>query len=399
MGTVSTILVLIAGLISIPAYILFCEIIAGLTTLQIRQGEFGDETPDASAVVIVPAHNEGAGVVPTIHDIKSQLRKNDRLLVVADNCTDDTATIAEAAGAEVVVRNDVTKIGKGYALDWGLKHISANPPDFVIFIDADCRIQPDLVQRLKRACARDKRPLQACFLMTSPPDSSLDYSVAELAWIVKNWVRPLGLRALDCPVQMMGTGMIVPWNAVSSTSLGSGDLVEDLKLGLDLAMKGHAPRFFPFVVGISYFPLSSRGASSQRQRWETGHIQTILRTAPRMLYSALRHRNFELLILTLDMIVPPLSILASLIFVMFFVSSLFAVFTGRYAALIISGANLLGFMFAIGLAWLRFGREVLPPRALLSIGPYVASKYRLYAQILSGKNPTQWVRTDRERSE
>jgi hypothetical protein len=116
-----------------------------------------------------------------------------------------------------------------------------------------------------------------------------------------------------------------------------------------------------------------------------------------MLYSALWHRNLELLVLTLDMIVPPLSLLASLIFGMFFVSSVFAVFTGRYAALIISGANLLGFIFSIGLAWLRFGREVLPPRALLSIAPYVASKYRLYTQILSGKNPTQWVRTDRER--
>src|SRR5262249_39694817 len=155
-----------------------------------------------SAVIIVPAHNEGADVVPTIHDIKSQLGNNDRLLVVADNCTDDTATIAEAAGAEVIARNDATKIGKGYALDWGLKHISANPPDFVIFVDADCRIQSDLVQRLKHACARERRPLQACFLMISPPDSSLDYSVAELAWIVRNWVRPLGLRALDCPVQM-----------------------------------------------------------------------------------------------------------------------------------------------------------------------------------------------------
>jgi hypothetical protein len=174
--------------------------------------------------------------------------------------------------------------------------------------------------------------------------------------------------------------------------------VEDLKLGLDLATKGFAPRFFPFVVVISYFPLSRRGASTQRQRWETGHIQMILKTAPRMLYSALRRGNFELLALTLDMIVPPLSLLASLIFGMFFVSSAFAVFTGRYAALIISGANLLGFTFCIGLAWLRFGREVLPPRALLSIAPYVVSKCRLYAQILSGKNPTQWVRTDRESS-
>jgi hypothetical protein len=73
----------------------------------------------------------------------------------------------------------------------------------------------------------------------------------------------------------------------------------------------------------------------------------------------------------------------------------FAVLTGRYAALIINGANLLGFTFSIGLAWLRFGREVLPPRGLLAIAPYVVSKYRLCADLVWQKaNP---VGQDRSR--
>jgi glycosyltransferase involved in cell wall biosynthesis len=399
MEVIYFIFILIAGLSSIPAYILFCEIIAGLATIQVLQEETLTDHVKASAAVIVPAHNEGSGILPTLADIKSQLAENDRLLVVADNCTDDTAAVAVAAGAEVIVRDDLERVGKGYALDWGLKHVGANPPAFVIFIDADCRIQSDLVQRLKSACAKLKRPLQACFLMKSPSDSALDYRVAEFAWIVKNWIRPLGLRTLDLPVQMMGTGMIIPWSVVSTLSLGSANLVEDLKLGLDLAAQGHAARFFPFVVGVSHFPLSRQGASTQRRRWETGHIQMILKNSPRMLYLAVRHGNFDFLALALDMTVPPLSLLASLLFGGFVVASLFAVFGNSYAGLIISGTSLVGFMFAISLAWLRFGREVLPPRALLSIAPYVASKYRLYAQILSGKNPTQWVRTDRERSE
>jgi glycosyltransferase involved in cell wall biosynthesis len=398
MTVVYLILVSIAGLISIPAYILFCEIIAGLATIKVQEEEVLDQYIKSSAVVIVPAHNEGSAILPTLADIKSQLAENDRLLVVADNCTDDTAAIAMAAGAEVTVRNDFERVGKGYALEWGLKHISVKPPSFVLFVDADCRIQSDLIQRLKSACAKLKKPLQACFLMKSRPDSPLDYRVAEFAWVVKNWIRPLGLRTLDLPVQMMGTGMIIPWNVVSTLPLGSANLVEDLKLGLDLAVQGHAARFFPFVVVSSYFPLSRRGARTQRERWETGHIQMILKNGPRMLYSTLRHPSFDLLALTLDMAVPPLSLLASLLFGVFLLSSLFAVFGQSYSALIISGTNLLGFIFSIGLAWLRFGREVLPPRALLSIAPYVVSKYRLYTQILSGKNPTQWVRTDRERS-
>jgi glycosyltransferase involved in cell wall biosynthesis len=57
--------------------------------------------------VIVPAHNESAGILPTIEDIKRQLSPGDRLLVVADNCSDDTAAVAAAAGAEVIARDDV----------------------------------------------------------------------------------------------------------------------------------------------------------------------------------------------------------------------------------------------------------------------------------------------------
>ena len=90
--------------------------------------------------VLLPAHNEGAGVVSTIADVKAQLTPRDRLVVIADNCTDDTAKIAAAAGAEVLERHEPTKVGKGYALDFGIRHLSLDPPEIVIVIDADCKV-------------------------------------------------------------------------------------------------------------------------------------------------------------------------------------------------------------------------------------------------------------------
>ncbi|MFX5972557.1 glycosyltransferase, partial [Acinetobacter baumannii] len=76
--------------------------------------------------ILVPAHNESEGLRPTLIEINSQLGSGDRLVVVADNCTDDTATIAAAAGADVVVRHDLSRIGKGFALDAGVRHLGAN---------------------------------------------------------------------------------------------------------------------------------------------------------------------------------------------------------------------------------------------------------------------------------
>ena len=96
----------------------------------------------------MPAHNESAAIAATLEDIKAQLRAGDRLLVVADNCTDDTAAVARLSGAEVVERQDSERIGKGYALDWGLRHLDKDPPDVVVMIDADCRLAEGAIDRL-----------------------------------------------------------------------------------------------------------------------------------------------------------------------------------------------------------------------------------------------------------
>ena len=57
------------------------------------------------------------------------------------------ATVARAAGAEVTERNDPAKIGKGYALEWGLRHLRDDPPEVVIIVDADCRLADGTIER------------------------------------------------------------------------------------------------------------------------------------------------------------------------------------------------------------------------------------------------------------
>jgi hypothetical protein len=68
-------------------------------------------------------------------------------------------------------------------------------------------------------------------------------------------------------------------------------------------------------------------------------------------------------------------------------------------ALTISTASLLLFIAAAGLVWINYGRDVLPPGAVLLIAPYVLRKLGLYRQIASGKTDVRWIRTDRAKSE
>lgn len=348
--------------------------------------------------VLIPAHNESIGLLPTLRDVQAQMQSVDRVLVVADNCTDDTAVVAAATGADVVERNDARRRGKGYALAWGLRHLAADPPDVVVIIDADCRLASAAIDRLTRACAAKHRPMQALYLMTSPKESAINSRVAEFAWRVKNWVRPLGLSALGLPCQLMGTGMAIPWNLTRSVDLASGSIVEDLKLGHDLALAGSSPAFCSAATVTSAFASSIEGLQSQRRRWEQGHIGMILAAAPRLITVAITQRDLNLFALALDVAVPPLSLLAMLIVAMSLVAGLGTLIGSSSAALLVSTASLLLFVVSVFISWLKWGRDILPPSSIPLIASYVLGKIPLYWRILNSKSAAQWIRTDRRKS-
>jgi cellulose synthase/poly-beta-1,6-N-acetylglucosamine synthase-like glycosyltransferase len=389
------ILAAMAGLLSVPVAVLLVEVIAALKAPRLEPFEVNELNIEKRVAVIVPAHNESSGLVPTLQDINAQLGVGDRLIVVADNCTDDTAAVAAASGAEVIVRNDPDRIGKGFAMGWGVTHLGQDPPDFVLFVDADCRLQADLIEGLKRTCQQVQRPVQALFMMRSAESSPINHSFAEFAWILRNWIRPLGLRNLHGPVQLMGTGMMFPWSVISSAPLASGHLVEDLKLGLDLAETGKAPYFFPFVRVTSVFPTSAKGTDSQRQRWVQGHLATVGKSVPRLLAVGLMRGDLHVLVLAFDLLVPPLSLLALLIVGATVLTSFVALLGGPWLPAAIAGGNLVGFILCVLLAWLKFGRQVFPAHEALSFGSFALKKIRLYGRMLIGGTASQWIRTDR----
>ena len=154
---IASLLVVVAALLVIPVVVFCLEVVAAiaLPQRQLGLGHPGHGVRRRLAV-LVPAHNESAGLLPTLADIQSQLSPGDRLLVIADNCTDDTAVVARTAGAEVIERRDTEKLGKGYALDFGLRRLSLDPPEIVIFVDADCRVECDTIDRLAVVSAGDR---------------------------------------------------------------------------------------------------------------------------------------------------------------------------------------------------------------------------------------------------
>jgi cellulose synthase/poly-beta-1,6-N-acetylglucosamine synthase-like glycosyltransferase len=387
-------LVLLAALciVTVPVLVLFAQVLLAMLPIRAPGSLPG---PRPRVAILIPAHNEEAGLTATLSSLKPQLGAADRILVVADNCSDRTAEVARRAGAEVVERSHAVLRGKGYALDFGVEALADAPPDVVIIVDADCIVGEGAVARLAGLAAQHRRPVQALYLMHTPAGSGPLKKIAEFAWIVKNKVRPLGWFRLDWPCQLMGTGMAFPWPTIRAARLATGHIVEDMKLGMDLALAGSAPMFCPHALVHSYFPTSTEGTQSQRTRWEHGHLSMITSTAPATLFAGIRRASPSLFAFGLDLCVPPLALLVLLVCGLTGLSGLLALAGGSVAPLalgVLAGAALVA---AILMSWWRHGRAVLNGKELALAVWYVAAKIPLYFRFLFQRQVT-WVRSKRD---
>ncbi len=351
---------------------------------------------DTKVAVLVPAHNEEVVIGSTLKKLTPALKKQDRLVVVADNCNDATAEIARAMGATVIERHDIERKGKGYALDYGLQFMESDPPDVVVIIDADCTVYEDAIAQLTQRAIALMRPIQATYLMVRPKNSqsSKDF-VSQFSIIVKNLVRPRGTYRLGLPCSLLGTGMAFPWSVIRTCDLANDQLVEDLKLGLDLTIAGHAPVFCQEAKVTGYLPQQLEAAKSQRTRWEHGHFQNMQTYVPILLKEAVKQKRFDLLVSVLDLCVPPLALLVVIWLLLMTVSLLFAIFTTSWIPAAIVATAGFCFLMAILIAWGKFARQDLPMYKLLSIPFYVFWKIPVYLQFLV-KPQSGWVRTQRD---
>jgi len=185
---------------------------------------------------------------------------------------------------------------------------------------------------------------------------------------------------------------------IARASLATGALVEDLKLGLELAADGRPPVFCPAAVVSSEFPATGEGSRSQRLRWEQGHLGLIATEIPGFLANAIRRRNVNLLVLALDAAVPPLSLLSmTVLFFLLLGAGAWRMGMGS-TAFVISLMAIIGLTMATIGCWLKVGRDLVPPTSVFSIAGAILTKIPFYCRILFQRNRNGWIRTDRRKS-
>jgi cellulose synthase/poly-beta-1,6-N-acetylglucosamine synthase-like glycosyltransferase len=366
------------------------ECLAGLTPLR---------SPAAAGspvrvAVVMPAHDEQAIIAETVSDLKREAGSAVLLLVVADNCSDNTAAAARSAGAQVVVRNDPARRGKGFALAAARAHLMSDPPDVVIVIDADCRIDCRSLRALAAAAASTGRPCQSVYLLAPDLHGPVMVQISTFAFMIKNLVRQRGLQRLAARVHLTGTGMALPWPVFADADLGGANIVEDLALGMELAERGAAPMLIEQATVWS--PSASAGGTLvQRRRWEGGYLETAVRKAPRALLRSLIGGDMRGISAALDLSVPPLTLLF-LVNVIGMLVGLASVLVGATVwPLLIELAVGLVAAVAVALAWVREGRRFASTVTLLRLPMYVIWKLPMYLGLARRGAPKEWLRTGR----
>lgn len=394
MSAALEILLIVIGIVlALPVAILFLQVMASLAPRRNVGLPFGSRPRIA---VVIPAHNEQSSIGKTLASVIPQLTAGDRLIVVADNCSDQTAELARQQGAEVAIRTDPFRRGKGYALDHGLTFLDqTGVPEVVIFLDADCELNDRCIQNLALASIRSGRPAQATYLMRPPQSQQKTASIVCFAWKVKDLVRPLGWHRLGLPCQLAGSGMAFPWAVARASNLATGALVEDFQQGLDLALAGKFPLFCPQAVVTSDVAPGGQPSASQRARWEHGTLATAAEYLPRLLARFLRAPSLSLLAMTLDVCVPPLALLALMLGAGLGLALVFSLLSGVFAPLWLQGMLCSLFFTTICLAWWGHGRDIIPLRWLVFAPLYALLKIPLYGRFFLDRQRV-WVRGDRQ---
>ena len=332
----------------------------------------------ANIVVVIPAHNEAASITATVASVKPQLRNQDRIIVIADNCSDTTAELAIAAGAECLLRSNATQRGKGYALQFGLDHLKAAPPDIVIFVDADCLVEDGALLKLAAVAHQQQRPVQALYLMKAPAGASARLRVAEFTWTFMNHVRMRGLDRIFGVSRITGAGISIPWPIAAAIHIGSGEIVEDLALTLDFAGRRAPPVLLLDALVTSEFPTSDDALAKQRARWEHGSRQLALRSGIPSLLRGIVTANIHLAAIAMDILIPPLTILLVLIGAAILLG-MGSLALGAYFPLVLSLTAMLIAGISVIAGWRKFGADALPVSELGGVARFLAAKLRIYS--------------------
>lgn len=345
--------------------------------------------------VIVPAHDEGAGIARTVRSLHSLDWPHDafRVLVIADNCSDDTAAKAAAAGALVLERTDSVHRGKGHALQWAFsRSVHEGWADAVVVVDADSEASPDLLRAFAARLENGAVAIQAHYGVLNP-EESWRTRLMTVAFAAIHGVRSRSRERLGLSCGIRGNGWCVATSLLRRMPYEAFSLAEDVEYGIRLGLAGHRVHYADEAQVRGEMTSRAGNAASQRRRWEQGRNQLRQLRRPLLLRS-IRQGDLVCLDLLLDLLLPPLSQLGLWLMASASATAVLSLLKLPLpGAAIILTASVAALVLYVLRGWQLSGLGLNVCIDFLRVPYFVAWKLLQLAKRGSG----EWLRTGRER--
>lgn len=384
----------IAAWVALAPLLAACLYLAALTLMALLPGRRRPRPAGERRrfALLIPAHDEAAALPALLGSIARLDYPPDLITVavVADNCSDDTVAVAGAAGATVLVREDPDRSGKGYALAHGIERLRDGDYDALVCVDADCTLSPEALAVFDDHLAQGDDAVQAWYTMDH--GASATGVLREQLLGLVHLLRPLALARVGASAGLKGSGMCFSRRLVEELGWTSVGLAEDAEQHTRLLLAGHRVAFAPGAVVRGAAPARLTDAAGQHRRWEAGRLAAARAGAPRLLALALRQRSPVALLAAVELLVPPVSVVALGLAVVAAGGAVFGLTGVTLAA--IGGVALLACYLCAGALLMR-----TPPlrlaRALAALPMFVAWKLLQYARSVVAA-PRRWQPTRRD---
>ena len=391
-----TVLELVLLLVALPA-VLACGYLLLSTLLSARE-----RPPPASARrlhfdVFVPAHNEAAVIARTVANLLKLDWPRDRfrIIVVADNCSDKTASIARDAGARVLERTNLEQRGKGYALAFAFEQSRALAwADAVVVIDADAEASPNLLEAFAARIEGGAHAVQAHYGVLNP-FASWRTRLITIAKAAFHIVRSRARERVRVSCGIRGNGWCVTHRLLERVPYRSFSLTEDLEYGIELGLAGVRVEYADEAHSDADMVSGEQIARKQRQRWEDGRFQLIRAKTLPLLKAAITRRSRVCLDLALDLLVLPLSYVALNVIALLVLAGIAAWWQPSLRPWLMLGA---GCALSLALYVLRgWQLSGIGAQGLLDLARAPGFLLWKIVTMLKRRSSAEWVRTDREK--
>ena len=255
--------------------------------------------PIKKFAVFIPAHNEEIVIENIVDNLKQLDYPKDcyDIYVIADNCTDNTAAAARAAGANVLERNDSKKRGKGYALQWAFEKVlydEGSDYDGAVIFDADNLVSMNFLREMNNKLCDGHKVIQGYIDSKNPNDTWITASYSIAFWS-SNRLFQCARSFLGMSCEIGGTGFCVDVEVLKRIGWNTTCLAEDLEFTMKLMLNNIKVGWAHEAIVYDEKPLTLAQSWRQRRRWMQGFADVCSRYFVRLFIKGMRDRNAALI--------------------------------------------------------------------------------------------------------